>query len=235
MIFRVLTMGFVPRFFNNTLILIGLLYLSFFTTHAYATTKESTKILVWGDSLSASYRIPIEKGWVSLLQQKLGESYKIINGSISGETTQGGLSRISSALETHKPDLIVLELGANDGLRGISPKVTKHNLEQMILQSKQAKADVILLGMKIPPNYGAIYSERFEQQFAQLANDYQLHFIPFFLEKIIRDATLFQADRLHPTAEAQPIILESILPTLKKALRITPEIKKKEAPLKNPA
>lgn len=228
-------MGFVPHLFKKTSILIGLLCLIIFTSNTFAKTNPTTKILVWGDSLSASYRIPVEKGWVNLLRQKLGEGFQIINGSISGETTQGGLSRFSSALETHKPDLIVLELGANDGLRGISPKVTKNNLEQMILQSKQAKADVMLLGMKIPPNYGPIYTEKFEAQFAQLANDYKLPFIPFFLEKIIRDATLFQADRLHPTAEAQPIILESILPTLKKALGIKEESNIEEETLKNPA
>lgn len=225
-------MGFVQRLFNNTSIFIGLFCLSLFAPTSYA----STKILVWGDSLSASYRIPIEKGWVSLLQQRLGNDFEIINGSISGETTQGGLSRISTALETHKPDLIVLELGANDGLRGIPPQVTKNNLEQIILQSKQSNADVMLLGMKIPPNYGALYSERFEAQFSQLAKDYKLPFIPFFLEKIIRDAKLFQADRLHPTAEAQPIILESILPTLKNALGISSENNlKEEEPIKDPA
>lgn len=211
-------MGFVPHLFNKASIFVGLLCLSFFATNAFAKVNPTTKILVWGDSLSASYRIPVEKGWVSLLQQSLGDDFKIINGSISGETTQGGLSRISTALKTHKPDLIVLELGANDGLRGIPPQVTKNNLKQMILQSKQAKAEVVLFGMKIPPNYGPIYSERFEAQFAELADDYELPFIPFFLENIIRDANYFQADRLHPTAEAQPIILDSILPTLKDAL-----------------
>ena len=228
-------MGFVPRLFNNTSLFIGIMFLCLLAPASYA----STKILVWGDSLSASYRIPIEKGWVNLLQQKLGDKFEIINGSISGETTQGGLTRLSSALETHAPDLIVLELGANDGLRGISPQVTKNNLEQMILQSKQAKADVMLLGMKIPPNYGPAYSEKFEAQFAQLANDYKLPFIPFFLEKIIRDAKLFQADRLHPNAEAQPIILESILPTLKDALGINTDSvileEKEQEILKNPA
>lgn len=228
-------MGFVPRLFNNTLIFFWLLTLSFFASNAYAKTNPTTKIMVWGDSLSASYRIPIEKGWVSLLQQRLGKDFQIINGSISGETTQGGLSRFSTALSTHKPDLIVLELGANDGLRGIPPKITKNNLEQMILQSQQAKANVVLFGMKIPPNYGPLYSERFEALFAQLANDYKLPFIPFFLEKIIRDASYFQADRLHPTAAAQPIILESILPTIKDALGIGSEENKEETIIKNPA
>ena len=230
-------MGFVPRLFNKATIFVGLICLSFFATNVLAKVNPTTKILVWGDSLSASYRIPVEKGWVNLLQQKLGDNFKIVNGSISGETTQGGLSRISMALETHKPDLIVLELGANDGLRGIPPQITKNNLKQMILQSKQAEANVVLFGMKIPPNYGPIYSERFEAQFAELADTYELPFIPFFLENIIRDAHYFQADRLHPTAEAQPIILDSVLPTLKQALGINSkkEDDKIESSVKNPA
>lgn len=211
-------MGFVPRFFKNTSIFIGALclsYLSLFASNSYAATK----ILVWGDSLSAAYGIPVEKGWVSLLEKKLGDDFKIVNGSISGETTQGGLSRLPTALKAHAPDFIILELGANDGLRGFPPQVTKLNLQQMIEQSKQAQAQVMLLGMKIPPNYGTLYSEKFESQFVELANDHQLPFIPFFLENIMQDLKLLQADELHPTAEAQPIILESILPTLKSALQ----------------
>ncbi|MCL4115181.1 UNVERIFIED_CONTAM: hypothetical protein GTU68_035911 [Idotea baltica] len=177
------------------------------------------KILVWGDSLSAAYGIPVEKGWVNLLQKKLGEDYEIINGSISGETTQGGLTRLPNALSTHNPDFVILELGANDGLRGIPPQVTKNNLQEMIEQSIQAKSKVMLFGMKIPPNYGVAYSEKFEAQFVDLANTYNLPFIPFFLENVIMDSDLLQADQLHPTAEAQAIILESILPPLEKALK----------------
>jgi len=228
-------MGFVPRFFNVSLLFVGLICLSLFTSNVFAKTNPKTKILVWGDSLSAAYRIPIGKGWVNLLQQNLGDDFQISNGSISGETTQGGLSRIASALETHKPDLVILELGANDGLRGIPPQVTKNNLEQIILQSKQIKADVLLFGMRIPPNYGPAYSEQFEALFADLAKDYKLPFIPFFLEEIIRDEAYFQADRLHPTAEAQEIILNSILPMVKEALGTDTEEKKEEVLIKNPA
>jgi len=208
-------MGLVPHLFKNTSIFIGALCLCFFASSSYATTK----ILVWGDSLSAAYGIPIEKGWVSLLETRLGDDFEIVNGSISGETTQGGLSRLPAALKTHAPDFVILELGANDGLRGFPPQVTKRNLQQMIEQSKQAQAQVMLLGMKIPPNYGEMYSEKFESQFLELANDNQLSFIPFFLENVIQDLKLLQADELHPTAEAQAIILESILPTLKNALQ----------------
>ena len=210
-------MGFVPRIYKNTSLFLGILCLSLFISSAHA----STKILVWGDSLSAAYGIPVEKGWVSLLEEELGDEFEIINGSISGETTQGGLTRLPAALKTHAPDLLILELGANDGLRGIPPQVSKSNLQQMILKSKQAEAEVILFGMKIPPNYGPAYSEVFEAQFDQLAKDYQLPYIPFFLESVIGNLDYFQADQLHPTAEAQAIILESILPTLKNAFENT--------------
>ncbi|MGK0271480.1 MAG: acyl-CoA thioesterase-1 [Cocleimonas sp.] len=203
-------MGFVPHLFKKTSLFIGVLCISLLTSNSHA----STKILVWGDSLSAAYGIPVEKGWVSLLEEKLGDNFEVINGSISGETTQGGLTRLPAALKNHTPDLVILELGANDGLRGFPPQITKNNLQQMIEKSHQANAKVVLFGMKIPPNYGVIYSEKFEEQFVQLANDYNLPFIPFFLKDVIENIEFFQADELHPTAAAQPIILETILPTL---------------------
>lgn len=212
-------MGFVPHLIKNTLFYSVFLLAAFCLSAVVSTSYASTKILVWGDSLSAAYGIPVEKGWVSLLEEKLGDDFEVVNGSISGETTQGGLNRISSALSKHTPDLVILELGANDGLRGIPPQITKQNLNQIIKQSKQANANIMLLGMKIPPNYGPIYSEKFEEQFAQLAAEHQLPFIPFFLDRLIGDLKLFQADQLHPTADAQPIILETILPTLEKALK----------------
>lgn len=208
-------MGFVPHLFKNTLILIGVLGFSLLASSSYA----GAKVLVWGDSLSSAYGMSVEKGWVSLLEAKLGDDFDIVNGSISGETTQGGLSRLPDALKSHAPDFIILELGANDGLRGISLPVTKRNLQQMIEQAQQAQATVMLFGMKIPPNYGAAYSQKFEAQFAELANDHQLPFIPFFLESIMEDLDFFQEDELHPTADAQPIILASILPVLQKALQ----------------
>lgn len=208
-------MGLVPSYIKKTTIFIMTLCFSLFASTTYATTK----ILVWGDSLSAAYGIPVEKGWVNLLQTKLGDDFEIINGSISGETTQGGLNRLPSALEKHSPNFIILELGANDGLRGFSPRITKQNLRQMIEKSKKINAKIILLGMKIPPNYGALYSEKFEAIFRDLATEYQLSFIPFFLKDIIEDLTFFQKDELHPTAEAQPIILETIFLTLEDALK----------------
>ncbi len=193
---------------------IMLMTLMLFSSNTFADQK----ILVWGDSLSAAYGIPVEKGWVNLMRAELGEEFEIINGSISGETTQGGRTRLPQALKDHTPNYVVLQLGANDGLRGIPPNVTKINLDKMIKAAQQANAKVILLGMKIPPNYGEVYSEKFEAIFTNLAEEYQLPFIPFFLEDIIEDFDYLQADELHPTASAQPILLKKILPTIKKEL-----------------
>lgn len=182
------------------------------------SASAGQKILVWGDSLSAAYGIPVEKGWVNLMRGELGEKFEIINGSISGETTQGGLTRLPAALKNHKPDFVLLELGANDGLRGLPPLVTENNLKKMIEASQKVNAKVILLGMKIPPNYGLAYAEKFEGIFSNLAKEYELPFIPFFLEGIIEKLDLLQEDELHPTAAAQPYILNKVLPTLKKQL-----------------
>ncbi len=170
--------------------------------------------MVWGDSLSAAYGIPVDKGWVNLMRQELGNDIEITNGSISGETTQGGLTRLPKALKKVAPDIVILELGANDGLRGLPPSVTKKNLTKMIELADKANAKVILLGMRIPPNYGMAYSKRFESAFSELAEQYQLPFIPFFLENIVTDLKLLQEDELHPTAEAQPLLLKNILPTI---------------------
>jgi acyl-CoA thioesterase-1 len=208
-------MGFKFAYFKLVLTTVLLLMMT-------STVSANQKILVWGDSLSAAYGIPVEKGWVNLMRKKLsdlGEKVEISNGSISGETTQGGLTRLPRALKKVKPDFIILELGANDGLRGISPAVTKNNLNKMIDLAQKANAKVILLGMKIPPNYGVAYSQKFEKLFIDLAKQYELAFIPFFLEKVIVDLRLLQEDELHPTAEAQPIILSSILPIAIKVLK----------------
>jgi len=211
---RTNTMGYTHTLFKKALSF--MVVLSFILAPMIASAKQ--KILVWGDSLSAAYGIPVEKGWVSLMQDKLGEQVEIVNGSISGETTQGGLTRLPKALIQHKPDFVILELGANDGLRGIPPSVTKSNLKKMIELTQQTQAKIMLLGMKIPPNYGMAYTEQFEEQFSQLAKDYKLSFIPFFLEDVAQDLALLQEDELHPTAEAQPIILEKVLTIFKSEL-----------------
>lgn len=208
-------MGFRNLTFKPTFRLITLVFFILLTN----TANASTKVLVWGDSLSAAYGIPVEKGWVNLMRQELGDAVEVINGSMSGETTRGGLTRLPRALTTHKPDYVLLELGANDGLRGLPPSVTKNNLKKMIEQVQQANATVIMLGMKIPPNYGMAYSQKFESLFSELANEFQIPYIPFFMATIIENLELLQEDELHPTAEAQPLLLKEILPTLSNLLR----------------
>lgn len=204
-------MGFSYNIFKPVLIAV------FFVLSTNIANADQ-KVLVWGDSLSAAYGISVEKGWVNLMKEKLGSQVEVTNGSISGETTQGGLTRLPNILKKISPDIVVLELGANDGLRGLPPTVTKSNLDKMISLAQKANAKVILLGMRIPPNYGIAYSERFEQLFSDLANQYKLPFIPFFLDNIVIDLALLQEDELHPTAEAQPLILGNILPTIQNEL-----------------
>ena len=183
-----------------------------------AADANPKTILVWGDSLSAAYGIPLEKGWVSLLQTQLGSSYQISNGSISGETTAGGLSRFPKALSDTKPDYVLFELGANDGLRGIDPAVTRQNLTQMIQLAQASHAKVVLIGIKVPPNYGAAFTEKFEAVFSDLAKQYSLPFVPFLLEGVADNWDLVQADGLHPTAEAQPKLLANVWPVLEAVL-----------------
>ena len=176
-------------------------------------------ILVFGDSLSAGYGVPREAAWVSLLQQELQRShpqYKVINASISGETSSGGVQRMAGALRQHQPGIVILELGANDGLRGTSLGVTEKNLGTLIRQAKGAKCKVLLLGMQLPPNYGADYTTRFKTLYVRLAQRHQVALLPFMLQGV--PAEQFQADNLHPNAEAQPLIMQSVLQKLKPLL-----------------
>jgi acyl-CoA thioesterase-1 len=176
-------------------------------------------ILVFGDSLSAAYGIPREAGWVSLLQQELLRShpqYRVINASISGETTTGGRQRIAAALLQHQPGIVILELGANDGLRGAPIADTEANLAAIIRQSHKAHARVLLLGMQLPPNYGIDYTARFKAMYPRLARQYRAPLVPFFLEGVTADQ--FQADNLHPVARAQPRILQNVMQKLQPML-----------------
>ncbi len=170
-------------------------------------------ILVLGDSLSAAYGIPAEQGWVDLLQRRLMENglpHRVVNASISGDTTSGGLSRLPAALARERPALVVLELGANDGLRGQSLDVMADNLARMIELSQQAGARVALAEMRIPPNYGPAYTQKFQSIFGELAARYDVTLIPFLLDGVAGDRTLIQDDGLHPSAEAQPRILDNV-------------------------
>ena len=164
------------------------------TEEVQAESVEKIKVLVWGDSLSAAYGIPVDKGWVSLLQEQYKDELDVVNASISGETTQGGLSRLPDALESHKPTLLLLELGANDGLRGIQTETMQENLQQMIVMSQEAGAKVVLLGIRIPLNYGFTYTQKFEKVYVDLAEQYDLPLLPFLLETVALDYGLMQSD-----------------------------------------
>lgn len=183
------------------------------TLPGLAAGAGTPTILVLGDSLSAAYGIPAEQGWVDLLQRRLVENglpHRVVNASISGDTTSGGLSRLPAALARERPALVVLELGANDGLRGQSLDVMADNLARMIELSQQAGARVALAEMRIPPNYGPAYTQKFQSIFGELAARYDVTLIPFLLDGVAGDRTLIQDDGLHPSAEAQPRILDNV-------------------------
>ena len=190
------------------------------TTWVPAATAGT--ILVYGDSLSAAYGIAQERGWVALLEARLKREkadYSVANASISGETTSGGLSRMKKVLEKHRPSITVIELGANDGLRGLPVAQMRKNLAAMILQAKAAKSRVLLVGVKMPPNYGADYTRAFEAAYTDLAKEHKAGLVPFLLEGIAETRENFQADNLHPTAEAQPKLLETVWKRLKPMLK----------------
>jgi acyl-CoA thioesterase-1 len=179
-------------------------------------------ILVFGDSLSAGYGLAQAQSWPTLLEKRLrdeGFDYKVANASISGETTTGGANRIEGALKAHHPEIVVLELGANDGLRGQSIDVMKRNLEAMIEASRRVRADVLLVGMRLPPNYGMAYTEKFQQLYSDLARTKKAALVPFLFEGFAEDARFFQSDRVHPTSEAQSAMLDTIWKGLKPLLR----------------
>ena len=179
-------------------------------------------VLVLGDSLSAGYGIDVNTGWVSLLQQRLkqqGYPHQLINASISGDTSGGGRARLPRALALHHPDLVVIELGANDGLRGLSLTEMRTNLAAMIKLARAQDAQVVLIGMHLPPNYGPAYTEKFHAVYLKLAREFNLPLVPFLLEGVALNAELMQADGLHPRALAQARLLENVWPVLKPVLR----------------
>lgn len=176
-------------------------------------TVSAKSIVVLGDSISAGFGIEVQQGWVALLQNRLAAQhspYVISNESISGDTSAGGLARIDDALRRHKPQIVLIELGANDGLRGLSPQAMKANLTEMVKRAEQAGAKVLLLAMKIPPNYGKRYIEMFYNIYPQLAAELKVPFVPFILEDVALKPELMQADGLHPNALAQPMVAEKI-------------------------
>ena len=178
-------------------------------------------VLVFGDSLSAGYGIDVDQSWTALLQSRLndeGYEHRVINASISGETTEGGKTRISSALDNFEPDLVILELGGNDGLRGFPPQVMKDNLRNIIETTRASGASVVLLGIRIPTNYGPRYTQAFEGVFRELATELEVPWIEFFMEGVALNEELMQDDGIHPNAEAQPILLDNAWPIIRDAL-----------------
>lgn len=178
-------------------------------------------VLVVGDSISAGFGLDTRQGWVSLLQQRLkdeGFDNQVVNASISGDTSAGGQARLAALLAAHKPELVVLELGGNDGLRGQPPQQLQQNLASMIDQSRKAQAKIVLLGMRLPPNYGVRYTTAFAQVYEQLASDKKVPLVPFFLEGVGGVAGMMQADGIHPAPAAQQRLLENAWPMIKPLL-----------------
>lgn len=184
-----------------------------------------------GDSLSAAYGMPQQQGWVALLDQKLeknGFNYEVINASISGETTHGGLTRLPGALDQYKPELVVLELGANDGLRGAPLALIERNLTRLIAQARSAGARVLLLEMRIPPNYGPRYSDGFTALFEKVAQMQDVPMVPFFMAPVVLQPELMQDDGLHPNEQAQPVLLDQLWQPLISLLQSPYRAQKKE-------
>ncbi|GBC56565.1 arylesterase [Stutzerimonas stutzeri] len=178
-------------------------------------------VLVVGDSISAAFGLETSQGWVHLLQERLvegDESWRVVNASISGDTTAGGLARLDPLLEEHTPEVVILELGGNDGLRGQSPVQLKQNLAGMVRKSQEAGAKVLILGMRLPPNYGQRYTTAFAEVFPKVAQETGAALVPFVLEGAAGVPSMMQGDGVHPTAEAQPVLLENVWPALKPLL-----------------
>jgi acyl-CoA thioesterase I len=175
--------------------------------------SQAATILVWGDSLSAGYQLRPGQDWPTLLQTRLEDKrfpYRVMNGSVSGETSAGGLSRLPAALAQHEPQILILALGANDGLRGLRPQLLADNLEAMIHAAQKRGAHVLLVGMHLPPNYGPAYTQRFNQAFHDVAARHRVPLVPFLLEGFAEQPEMFLADGIHPGVEAQLIILETV-------------------------
>lgn len=196
-----------------------LLNLSLTQAHAGENSQfQQQTILVMGDSISAGFGIDKEKGWVALLANKLQQEnpqYRLINASVSGETTSGGANRLKKLIDLHQPALVILELGGNDGLRGAPLKLMSQNLSYMINLSQKQGAKVLLLGMRIPPNYGQTYSERFASQYQKLASEHKAELVPFLLSGIAAEKGMMQDDGIHPTTKAQPLMAQSVWQALR--------------------
>jgi acyl-CoA thioesterase-1 len=195
---------------------------TFLAAAAQAAPKIPPSILVFGDSLSSAYGIAERRGWVALLEERLKRdqlAWGVVNASISGETTSGGRSRLGRALEEHRPAVVVIELGGNDGLRGLPIAEMKKNLAAMIEQSQKSGARVLLVATRMPPNYGPDYTQAFDGAFAELAKRHRAALVPYLFEGFGEKIELFQPDRIHPTEAAQPLILQNVWPALRPLLK----------------
>ena len=189
---------------------------------ASASAHSARTILVFGDSISAGYGIPVGQGWVALLQAKLerlGYGYRVVNASVSGETTAGGLDRLPRALALHRPQILILELGGNDGLRALPVQQMRANLGRMLRLARSAGTSVVLLGMRMPPNYGPEYTAQFQRAFVDVAKAHRVAFVPFFLQGIATQPALMQADGLHPNVRGQALLLANAWRALGPMLR----------------
>ncbi len=194
-------------------------------SNATTASARARTLLVYGDSLSAGYGLPKEKAWANLLAERLKQQridYTVANASISGETTVGGMRRIHATLAQHKPAIVLLALGANDGLRGQSVEAMRNNLEAIIDACLKSKSQVVLIGMRLPPNYGSAYAGKFHAVYAEVAKKYQLPLVPFFLEGFADRPDWFQADGIHPALRAQPVMLDSVWKALHPLLQQKP-------------
>jgi len=202
--------------------MIRFLLLSFVLVCSFSASA-APNILVLGDSISAGLGLHQNQGWVSLLQQRLISKdypHKVINASISGETSSGGLRRISSVLDKHNPKVVIIELGANDGLRGLKLSQLRSNLSDITDLSLRRQAKVLLLGMQLPPNYGPAYTKAFSNVFIEVSKDKQVSIVPFLFSGFESDLQYFQADQIHPNAQAQTLMLDNIWPTLSRLIKI---------------
>lgn len=200
---------------------VAFILLAFIAAPVMATSQQT--LLIVGDSLSAAYGVPTETAWVQLLRERLQSNglgtWRVVNASISGETTDGGVRRLPELLEKNSPSVVIIELGGNDGLRGFPPNVIKSNLSTMVEHVQDSGARAILVGIQIPPNYGQRYTQMFADIFPALSDSHNTALVPFFLDRIYDQENLMQGDGIHPTAEAQPILLENVWPVLKPLLQ----------------
>ncbi len=218
---RQIVCSLVPQEIVKTLHWLAFALLALLYVGPLAANDKAHGLLVMGDSLSAAYGLRSEEGWVSLLSERLKSEHPdwiVVNASVSGETTAGGAARIEAELATHRPKLVVIELGANDGLRGLPLDIARANLEKMILAARKSGAQVLLVGMQIPPNYGADYTQAFVAMYRELADHHKTTLLPFLLAPVAAERENFLEDNLHPAAAAQPVLMAHVLAVLKPML-----------------